>query len=429
MNSSALLDAIIVGGGHAGLSASFYLKRHGIRHTVLERGKPGESWCSQRWGSFKLNTPNKLNTLPGFDFEGVDPEGFCTAKELAAYYKSYIAAFELPVEENTKVTSIEKNNDFFIVTVSQNNIVRQYQGKELIITTGIGNEKNIPAFASKISKNVQQLHTADYRTAKELPAGNVLVVGGAQSGIQIAEDLADAGRTVYLSTSMVARAPRRYRGRDIHDWLIDMKFFDATKEQITDPAMLKMKPPHLTGVGDKPKTISLQSLAKKGVTIIGKMETADNNDLIFQPNAAMHVKFADGFSGKLKQMIDELIIKDQLLAPAAETDIDDLPDTNAECASSITSLNTVKDNIQTIIWTTGFKGNFKYLKLPVFDTDGLPKHRDGISDIPGLYFIGLPWMRSRKSVTLFGLKEDAEFIAGKVFQHANSRKEEYTESK
>ena len=429
MNSSALLDAIIVGGGHAGLSASYYLKRHGIRHTVLERGKPGESWVSQRWGSFKLNTPNKLNTLPGFDFEGVDPEGFCTANELAAYYKNYIAAFELPVEENTKVTSIEKNNDYFIVTVSQNDIIRQYQSKELIIATGIANEKNIPAFAPMISKIVQQLHTAEYRTAKELPAGNVLVVGGAQSGLQIAEDLADAGRKVYLSTSMVARAPRSYRGRDIHDWLIDMKFFDATKEQITDPAMLKMKPPHLTGVGDKPKTISLQSLAKKGVTIIGKMENANNSDLSFQPNAAMHVKFADGFSDKLKQMIDEFIMKNQLQVPDAETDIDDLPDANAECASSITLLNTTKDNIQTIIWTTGFKGNFKYIKLPVFDTDGLPKQRDGVSDISGLYFIGFPWLRSRKSVTLFGIKEDAEFIAGKVFQHVNNRKEAYTESK
>src|SRR4029077_4197558 len=138
------------------------------------------------------------------------------------------------------------------------------------------------------------------------------------------------------------------------------------------PGMLKMKPPHLTGVGDSPKTISLQSLLRIGVTIIGKMENANNNDLFFQPNAAMHVKFADGFSAKVKEMMDEFILKNQLQVPVAETDMDDLPDINAECSSPVTSLNTVKDNIQTIIWTTGFSGNFSYIKLPVFDNDGNP---------------------------------------------------------
>lgn len=428
-NSSLLVNAVIVGAGHAGLSASYFLKQHGLDHIVFERGKAGESWRSQRWDSFKLNTPNKLNTLPGTNFEGIDPEKFCSATDLTAYYNNYITTFGLPVEENATVTSIEKDNGLFTVTVSQNNIVRQYQCKQVIIASGIANEKNIPGFASKISKKIKQLHTADYRNAKELPKGCVLVVGGAQSGVQVAEDLTDAGRKVYLSTSLVARVPRKYRGKDIHDWLIDMKFFDATKEQVTDPAMLKMKPPQLTGVGDHPKTISLQSLAKKGVTLIGKMENADEDDFFFQPNAAMHVKFADGFSAKLKTMIDDFILKTQLNAPPAETDIDDLPDMSAACASDITSLNIANDNIQTIIWTTGFSCSFKYIKFPVLGTDGLPKNHDGISDIAGLYYIGLPWLRFRKSVTLFGLKEDAEFIAGKVLEYAQSTKEMVTESR
>ena len=428
-NVSLLRDAIIVGAGHAGLSASYYLKQHGLDHIVFERGKAGESWRSQRWDSFKLNTPNKLNTLPGMDSNGADPEAFCSANELAAYYNNYITTFQLPVEENATVTSIERNNGHFIVTVSQNNFLRQYLGKQVIIASGIANERHVPLFASMISKDIKQLHVADYRNANELVDGAVLVVGGAQSGIQVAEDLAGSGRKIYLSTSMVARAPRRYRGRDIHDWLIDMKFFDATKEQISDPAMLKMKPPHLTGVGDHPRTISLQSLAKKGVTLIGKMENANDKDLFFQANAAMHVKFADGFSAKLKEMIDEFIVKSQRQASAAETDVDDLPDTNADCATAITSLNSVQDNIRTIIWTTGFHFNFKYIKMPILGNDGLPKHNDGISNIDGLYFIGLPWMRSRKSVTLFGLKEDAAFIAGEVVKYADSTKETYAESK
>jgi len=421
-----ITDVIIIGAGPAGLGASYYLKQYGMEHTVLERGKAGNSWRSQRWDSFKLNTPNRLSTLPGANYEGIDPEGFCSADELAAYYKNYITAFGLPVEENAVVTAIEKEKECFVVTFSQNHVIRQYRCRQVIIASGVANEKNIPSFAFTIGKETRQLHAAEYRNAKELPKGIVLVVGGAQSGVQVAEDLVDAGRTVYFSTSMVARVPRRYRGRDIHDWLIDMKFFDATKEQVTDPAMLKMKPPHLTGVGDSPKTISLQSLAKKGVTIIGKMEGAKGNDLFFQPNAAMHIKFADGFSAKVKEMIDEFILKNQLQVPVAETDVDDLPDINAECASPVTSLNTIKDNIQTIIWTTGFRGNFNYIKLPAFDNEGNPKHQNGISDIEGLYFIGLPWMRSRKSSTLLGLSEDAEFIAGKVFEYADSKKDVYT---
>jgi putative flavoprotein involved in K+ transport len=422
MNYPHLLDVVIVGAGHAGLSASYYLKKHGLEHIVFERGKVGESWRSQRWDSFKLNTPNKLNTLPGDLYKGNEPEGFCSAKEFISSFENYVASFQLPVVENASVISIEKKDEAFIITVSQNNVIRQYQCLQVIIASGTANEKRIPSFAPGISKDVKQLHTCEYRNPSQLPNGAILVTGGAQSGIQIAEDLTGAGKKVYFSTSMVARVPRRYRGKDIHDWLIEMKFFDSRKEDIADPAMLKLKPPHLTGVGERARTISLQSLAKKGITILGKMENANEKNVFFQPYAAIHVKFADGFSAKVKGMIDEFIIKNQLKAPPPEIDSEDRPDINADCASTITSLNPEEHNIRSIVWTTGFSGNFSYIKLPVFDNDGNPKHQDGITDVKGLYFIGLPWLRSRKSTILFGLKGDAEFIAGKVLEYAHDKK-------
>jgi len=291
----------------------------------------------------------------------------------------------------------------------------------VIIASGVANEKKIPLFSNKISAAIQQIHSSEYRNPSQLPEGAVLVTGGAQSGVQIAEDLADAGRKVFLSTSMVARIPRHYRGKDCMDWLNAMKFFDIRTEDITDPVMLSMKPPQLTGTGNGKHTISLQSLAKKGVTLLGKMEKADGKTVSLLQNAAMHVKFADAFSANIKKMIDEFIEKNELTAPLPETDEEDLPDINADCAGAIAALNLEEHNIRSIIWTTGFSGNFNYIKLPVLGEAGSPVHRHGCTNIEGLYFVGLLLQRSRKSSIIFGLKADAEFIADKVFTYAKGR--------
>jgi putative flavoprotein involved in K+ transport len=218
---------------------------------------------------------------------------------------------------------------------------------------------------------------------------------------------------------MVARVPRRYRGKDIMMWLFETKFFDMRKEDIPDPAMLKMKAPQLTGVG-RTKTISLQSLAKKGATILGKLENAQDDNFFFQPNASMHVKFADTFSGKVKNMIDEYITKNQLNEPAHELDKEDMNDDEAICASDITSLNCKEKNISTMIWSTGFGADFSYIKLPVFDEEGNPKHYNGVSELEGLYFLGLQFLRARKSGLIYGAKEDAKFIAEKVYENSRS---------
>jgi len=251
-----------------------------------------------------------------------------------------------------------------------------------------------------------------------LRGGAVLVVGSGQSGTQIAEDLADNGRKVYLSTSFVPRVPRRYRGKDIMDWLIAAKFFDVRKEDIADINMLHMRAPLLTGVGDGSRTISLQSLAQKGIVLLGKMENAEDKNVFFQPDAAPHVQFADGFSKMVKGMIDEFIIKNQLDMPAAEEDMPDRPDVDLRCVSTVRSLDLIEQKISSIIWTTGFGAGFNYIKLPVLDHEGNPEHQDGLSGTPGLYFLGLPWLRKRKSSLIYGIKEDAEFITGKVYRHA-----------
>jgi putative flavoprotein involved in K+ transport len=258
------------------------------------------------------------------------------------------------------------------------------------------------------------LHASEYRNAGSLPAGAVLVVGSAQSGVQIAEDLVESGRKVYLSTSKVARVPRRYRGVDCIEWMKLAGVLDLRTEEVPDPQVLMMKQPQVSGVGVRGKTVSLQGLARKGAVILGKLEAADADGLRFKSNAAEHVKFADAFSQQFKDLIDEFIIKTDIDAAPAEVDEEDLPDTNADCASKITSLNFKKDKISSVIWATGFTGDFNYLKLPVFDSDGTLKHTNGITDVDGLYIVGFPWLRKRKSGIVLGVEEDARFISQKL---------------
>jgi putative flavoprotein involved in K+ transport len=196
------------------------------------------------------------------------------------------------------------------------------------------------------------------------------------------------------------------------DWLLSMKFFDVKEAEVTDPVLLHMKPPQLTGIGGGRHTISLQSLARQNVVIAGKMRDAVGSHVFFEDNAAMHVQFADGFSKQVKDMIDDFIEKNNLSAASPEMDYNDMPDPSR--ASSISSVNLEEQGIGSIIWATGFTTKLNYIKLPVFDKEGGLRHKDGVSAIRGLYFLGFPWLRTRKSALIKGITEDAGFIAEQV---------------
>ena len=416
MMKNSDLEAVVIGAGHAGLSISYYLKQLGKKHIVLEQNTIGNSWSSQRWDSFKLNTPNKFSLLPGMNTNSTDPDGFCSAKEFVDSLKSYAKMFELPVIEDSKVISVEKlpNAGIFSITTKHKADIINYECRKLVVASGMQNIKWIPEFSSNISKEIFQLHAGDYRNSNTLPKGNVLVIGSGQSGVQIAEDLIDSGRKVYLATSMVARVPRRYRGKDIFEWLDFVGFNDHRTIEFLDPHMLKMEQPQLSGIGKRGKTVSLQALAKKGVIILGKIDDAKQNHIYIQANAVDHVKFADEFSHQIKAIIDEFIENAKVDAPLPEIDPADLPDGKAECVSNEKFINLSEHNITTIIWATGFRGNFDYLKLPVFSDEGNLEYNDGIAAIEGLYFLGFPWLRKRKSGIVHGINEDAKFISEKI---------------
>lgn len=414
---NSVYDVIVIGAGHAGLSISYFLKKHGFNHIVFERGKIGESWRSQRWDSFTINTPTWINTLPGDKYQGNQPDGFFLRDEFTRSLDNYAQKFKLPVEENTKVISLEHSsngNGKFKITTSQKGSTDVYFCKHAVIASGIMNEKIVPGFSAKLSPAILQLHASEYRNPAQLPEGAVLVVGSGQSGCQISEDLLGAGKKVYLSTSKVPRAPRRYRGKDIVYWFRESGFFDIETRNVTDPQMFLMRQPQISGAGTLGHTVSLQSLAKAGTVILGKMENAKGNIAYFLPNVAEHVKFADEFSKKFKEMIDEYIMNKGLSVQEPEFDIADSPDESAACASHETELDLRAKNINSIVWTTGFGADFSWIKLPVTDDKGIPKHVNGISEVEGIYFLGFPWLRKRKSGIICGICEDAEFIADKI---------------
>ena len=392
------LEAVVVGAGQAGLAISYVLRQDGRQHVVFERGRIGESWLAQRWDSFRLNTPNFMNALPGLPYDGGEPDAFEPADKLVQRFQRYAEQFQLPVQTGVTVVSVRQTED----------------EERFIVDTTIDGQPQESVLASRLPGSVSQLHTASYRSPEALAPGPVLIVGSGQSGCQVAEDLLAAGRTVYLCTSRVPRVPRRYRGRDILEWWIDMDFLDITFDSLEDKSISRAPQPQVSGLGRLGHTVSLQQLARRGVVILGRLLDVEAETLILGDEAAAHVQFADTFSQQMKARIDAYLEKAGIAPPPSEDDPADAPDPRAECVSPLRQLNLREAKIGTVIWATGFIGDFSWIHLPILDAEGRPIHRRGVSPVRGLYFIGFPWLNSRKSGIIYGAGEDARFIADAI---------------
>jgi putative flavoprotein involved in K+ transport len=411
------LDSVVVGAGQAGLGASYFLQKDGRKHAVIEQGRIGESWLSQRWDSFRLNTPNFMNVLPGLPYDGPEPDGFWRPDELVAYFERYAQHFQLPVCTGITVVSLDQAEDrrrFIVRAKTAGEVEKSFLSHSVIIATGTQRAPKFPSIRSHIPPSIEQLHTADYRRPEALPHGAVVIVGSGQSGCQIAEDLLSAGRTIYLCTSKVGRVPRRYRGRELLEWWVEMKLLDVTFESLEDKRLSRAAQPQVSGLGRHGHTVSLQQLARQGAVIMGRLSGVEGSTLVLGEDAAANVRFADEFSQRTKDDIDAYLAREGITPPPLEPDPADAPDPNAECASPLRSLNLHQARIGTIIWATGFEADFSWINLPAFDVEGKPKHRRGISPVRGLYFIGAPWLHSRKSGIIYGISEDAQYIAREI---------------
>lgn len=414
----SVLGAVVVGGGQAGLATSYHLARRGIDHVVLERGQVGETWRSQRWDSFALNTPGWLNPLPGDPGDATERDAFASGAAFVGRLAAFAERHGLPVRTGTTVERVVADgtrDDGFVVSVTDGaGPVERIRTQAVIVASGILNVPKIPAIASSLPIDLLQLTAASYRNASELPPGAVLVVGAAQSGVQIVEDLVEAGRTVYLCTSAVNRLRRRYRGGDAFLWLAKAGFWEMTIAGLPDPAMQWWPNPQTSGVGPLGHTVSLQWLAAHGAVLLGRPLSVDGGRLRLDDTVGANIAFADRGSLALTAMMDRGIAAAGVTPSAVESDPADEPHPDPLSVRSPAVLDLRAAGVRTVVWTTGFGGAFPFLPAAALDAYGGPIQDRGVGPLPGLFHVGYPWLTKRKSGVIGGVDDDGAAIAERV---------------
>jgi putative flavoprotein involved in K+ transport len=407
-----MLDAVVIGAGHAGLAVSQRLAAAGLDHVVLERGAVGESWRAQRWDSFHLNTPNRMNALPGTPYAGDAPDAFEHRDDWVARLERYVREHALPVRTGTAVRQVRADDGGFRVVSDD----AERRARTVIVAAGVLHAPKLPPAAATLDPAIARLTTGTYRGPAQLPPGAVLVVGSAQSGVQIAEDLLAAGRTVYLATGKVGRAPRRLRGRDTLVWMTENGWLDQRPADLPDPAMVRWAQPQISGVGPAGHTVSYRSLRERGVTLLGRVEAFDGTRARFAADLPAHVAFADEIARRLAEFVDEHIARRGIAAPPSDPDPANVP-ADPGTFSAPAELDLRDRGIAAVIFSTGFGADLSWLQVPALDADGTPRHTEGVTGVPGLWFVGLPWMRTRKSGIIWGAREDSEHIVAQVRAH------------
>jgi len=410
------IDTVIVGGGQAGLAISYYLSQEGREHVVLERAPAvANAWRNQRWDSFTLVTPNFQVRMPGAEYNGSDPYGFMLLAEVVKYFDDYVERFHLPVHCKVEVFSVEKTEQGYRVRTSEGD----YQAENVVIATGLYQSPKIPFFSNAIPADIVQIHSMEYRNPASLPNGPVLVVGTGQSGAQIAEELYQSGRKVYLSIGSAGRVPRRYRGRDINDWFTRMGMFDTEVGELKSPQAKFAPHPQISGKNGG-ESLNLHQFARDGVVLLGHVRDVRHGQLIIAPDLKETLAKVDQFETDALKRVDDYIVRMGLSAPPE--DVPQLRDGYEQ--EVITELDLRASGISTVIWATGYAFDFSLVRLPVFDADGYPIQKRGVTEYNGLYFLGMPWLHSRKSGILFGVGDDAAYLAA----HIAARHAEYAEA-
>jgi len=413
-------DVVVIGAGQGGLGISYFLTEASIDHVVLEQSRVGDSWLSHRWDSFALNTPNWMNGLPGAPYAGGDSSGFMTHVDLVDSFEKYVTNFNLPVRTGVEVEAVnaggENNRRYRVITRSADGERAVYGADSVVVATGIARSPRIPSMASRIPSRVLQLTTGSYRSPQALPRGSVVVVGGGQSGAQIVEDLLKEKRNVYFSISNVPRFPRRYRGRDFMEWFEDMGVWDMKTSEVDDPEIISATNPLVSGVGPLGHTISYQQLARDGARMMGRLVDVRDTKLITDARAHEYIENSDAQSHDIKDKIDQFVAASHLDVPAHILDPADHPVADFETIDTLDVLDLDQADVGTLIWCTGFEADFSWIDARVVDDDGRPLHEKGMSGVPGLYFIGFPWLSKRKSGVVFGIEEDAERICDAIVE-------------
>lgn len=405
-HSSEHHDVVIIGAGQAGLSLSWHLTRFAIDHVLLERDDVASDWKKRRWDNFTLVTPNWQCQLPGYAYSGPEPHGFMVRDEVHAFVRQYARSFDAPVRTGTAVTELIADPEGGYRITSTTGVMTAAQ---VVIATGGYHRPVLPAIAHRLDGVVHQLHSADYRSPDELPDGAVLVVGSGQSGAQIAEDLHLAGRQVHLAVGSAPRVARFYRGRDCVAWLQDIGTYDVPVAQQSGGLTKREKTNHYVTGRDGGRDIDLRRFALEGMQLYGRLNLVEAHQLSFQPTLGTALDAADAVAESIKDLIDKHIQETGIDAPEEARYVPVWrPEQEPE------SLDLAAAGITSVIWSTGFASDYGWVRVPAFDGAGHPAHTRGVTDVPGLYFLGLPWLHTWGSGRFAGIARDAEHLADAI---------------
>lgn len=401
------VPVLIIGGGQAGLSVSHYLGHAGIGHLVLERETLMHSWRDQRWDSFTLVTPNWQCALPGHPYDGDDPDGFMNKREILDYLDRYAARLQAPVREGVAVERLHARagGGFEAVTGAGT-----WTADHVVVASGGYQQPVVPRWAERLPAGLVQMHSAQYRNAAALPPGAVLVVGSGQSGAQIAEDLHLAGREVHLATGDAPRCARFYRGRDVVAWLADMGYYDLPVHEHPLREGVRDNTNHYVTGRDGGRDIDLRRFALEGMRLYGQALDLADGTMHFAPNLRAHLDAADAVYNRINASIDDWIAR--LGIPAAGPASVYRPVWTPPDETG--TLDLAAAGIGSVIWCIGYRADYGWIDAPVFNGRGYPAHVRGVTPLPGLYFIGLPWLYTWGSGRFSGIARDAEYLAGRI---------------
>ena len=403
--SPDVVHTLIVGGGQAGLAMSEHLSNRGVAHLIVERSRIAERWRSERWDSLVANGPAWHDRFPTLEFADIDPDSFATKDRIVEYFEAYARQIEAPVRCGVEVTSVEKKDDGSAFRVETSEGV--LEATNVVAATGPFQRPLIPAVVPE-DTGVMQLHSSGYRNPGQLPDGAVLVVGAGSSGAQIADELLRAGRRVHLSIGPHDRPPIRYRGKDFCWWLGVLGMWDATT---TAPGM-----EHVTiavSGAHGGQTVDFRRFAERGMTLVGRAGPFEDGVMHIAPDLERNIAGGDANYLFMLDAADAYIAENNLDFPE-EPDARVIPALPACVADPVLELNLVDSGITSIVWATGFAIDFSWLKADTFDASGRPLHDKGVSKVPGLYFLGLPWLSRRASPFIWGVWHDAEYLASHI---------------
>lgn len=404
------LPVIIIGGGQAGLSASYFLQQQNIEHLVLEKHTTMHGWKHERWDSFTLVTPNWQCDLPGHPYTGDDPDGFMTHPQIVEYLNAFAEKVAAPVLEGVTVHSVTTDaKGLYNISTSAG----AYTADQVIVCSGGYHIPVIPRMAERLPAEITQIHSAQYKNAAQLPEGAVLVVGAGQSGAQIAEDLHLEGRKVFLATGDSPRVARFYRGKDVVRWLDDMGYYRMSVDNHPLGKNVRSNTNHYVTGRDGGRDIDLRKFATEGMELFGLMTDYRDGELRFQPNLEAHLDSADRTYNSINARIDQWIEQQSIETTEGPSVYEPVwkPD------SERIRLKLEGSGITSVIWSIGYRPDFNWLDAPVFNGQGHPQHQRGITGQPGLYFLGLPWLHTWGSGRFSGVREDAQYLVDAIAQY------------